>query len=104
MTYMEIHFLGVRRYKVYMIKLEKCPICGGEMKWGYIYSPESRASYWLPGGEPFSFLNYSSENIKKSGGFVLGSATKIGFFAKKRPKSYLCVHCKIIVTVNDEQE
>lgn len=85
-----------------MINLENCPICGKKMKLGCIYAPESRAVYWLPEGRTLLSSLVTNKNIINSGGFVLGNATTIGFFSKNRPASYYCMHCNIIITLNNK--
>lgn len=76
----------------------KCPFCGGDMRRGYIYAPRSSAVYWLSEGITLLRGIVSTKNIEESGGFVLGTSTKIGFIAKKRSSSYHCKSCKILIT------
>ncbi len=76
----------------------RCPFCGKEMVLGYIYAPEGHGTYWLPAHRNFEGYIVSERNVKKSGGFVLGSVTKIGFWAKEIPPSYYCQTCKRLIT------
>ena len=81
-----------------VINMKKCPFCGSDMISGYLYAPRSSAVYWLPEGITLLRGIVSSNNVEESGGVVLGSATRIGFFARKRAKSYYCKLCKILIT------
>ena len=78
-------------------KAMNCPYCGGVMELGYIHAESSHAPYWLPKGAEIKWL--STKGVENSGGFVLGKATKIGFFSTERPASYYCDHCKLVIAI-----
>ena len=75
-----------------------CPLCGEKMKAGYLSSVASKGVYWLPEKNKLLGSFLSDFVVQKSGGFVLGKVTKIGFIASKKPKSYYCSLCKILTT------
>jgi hypothetical protein len=81
------------------IKEQSCPFCDGNLIPGHIYAPESRAVYWLPETESNQGIIVTEENVKKSGGFVLGTVRRIGFIAKKRAESLYCEQCKRLISI-----
>ena len=70
------------------------------MRLGYLFGYRARALYWLPEGwnPGGDFLLRTHSAIEQNGGFVLGTTTKIGFYAKEIPASYHCPTCKILLT------
>ncbi len=83
-----------------MPETKKCPYCGGPMTEGCLYAPDGHGIYWCPREERPSGWVLTTKNVHEAGGFVLGEATKIGFFAKNQPVSYVCKHCGVIITHN----
>jgi hypothetical protein len=72
----------------------KCPFRTAQMECVRIYRDASRAVYWLPeGADNHKMGVLSNQRIERNGGFVIGEATKIGFFSKKKPDSYFCRNC-----------
>ncbi len=64
---------------------------------GRIYSDGGHAAWWLPdSAEPGVLV--TEKSLEKRGGFSLGGATKIGFFATERPVSLYCASCGILIT------
>ena len=76
----------------------KCPYCGEEMKLGRIYGEGEHAVFWLPEHTDYKKWLLSQKRIKDSGGVMLDSATKVGFFAMAKPESYWCETCRIFIT------
>ena len=65
-----------------------CPLCGEKMKAGYLSSVASKGVYWLPEKNKLLGSFLSDFVVQKSGGFI----------ASKKPKSYYCSLCKILIT------
>lgn len=83
----------------------KCPYCNQEMLLGNLYAPSGRAVFWLPSGTELDGWILTHKWIEDKKGFVLGDASKVGFIAKKRPESYYCPDCKIVISKEaDETE
>lgn len=85
-----------------MATIDQCPVCGGEMQCGYILDARGVMTYWLPENKKYMSMALSRKRIESLGGVVLGTETKLGFYAKERSKSYFCAHCNLIITVVDD--
>ena len=77
-----------------------CPYCNKEMAPGTIQAPDSHANYWLPDNTKSSDsgILLSRKSVEKCGGVVLGELRKVGFLSSKRPASYYCKNCRILLT------
>ena len=65
------------------------PFCDGNLIPGHIYAPESRAVYWLPETESNHGIIVTEENVKKSGGFVLGTVRKNRVYCKEKGREFI---------------
>lgn len=77
-----------------------CPYCNKEMAPGTIQAPDSHANYWLPDNTKSSDIGIllSRKSVEKCGRVVLGEVRKVGFLSSKRPASYYCKNCRILLT------
>ena len=77
-----------------------CPYCNKEMEPGTIQAPSSHANYWLPDNTKSSDIGIllSCKSVEKCGGVILGQVRKLGFLSSKRPASYYCKNCRILLT------
>lgn len=77
-----------------------CPYCNKEMAPGTIQAPDSHANYWLPDNTKSSDIGIllSRKSVEKCGGVVLAELRKVGFLSSKRPASYYCKNCRILLT------
>ena len=77
-----------------------CPYCTKEMEPGTIQAPDSHANYWLPDNTKSSDsgILLSCKSVEKCGGVILGQVRKLGFLSSKRPASYYCKNCRILLT------
>ena len=77
-----------------------CPYCTKEMEPGTIQAPDSHANYWLPDNTKSSDIGIllSCKSVEKCGGVILGQVRKLGFLSSKRPASYYCKNCRILLT------
>ena len=81
-----------------------CPYCGGELKEGFVHGDSNRAVFWLPRGVRVGRLMvYSKKAIERCGGFTVDNTTKFCLFANKKPVSYYCARCELLITQLSEQ-
>ena len=77
----------------------KCPYCGKEMELGRLHSSSGRAVFWLPDNTEYKEGLITKKKIEEYGkGVILDTVSKVGFFSKKKPKSYWCNNCKVFIT------
>ena len=74
-----------------------CPYCSGEMVLGELCSGGDKAVYWLPTSADSNFFLLNRKNVETRGGVVLDQTT-VGFIATKRPGTYRCEACRVLVT------
>lgn len=76
-----------------------CPYCGKKMTRGRLCGISQKAVVWLPEGVTLSDVGWASERkIQSLKGRALGEVTKIGFFSKKPPDTFLCPECDILLS------
>lgn len=86
-------------------EIKLCPYCGGELEEGFIHGDSSRGVFWLPRGRRLKSLTvYSKKAIERCGGFAIDNTTRFGFFAVKKPVSYYCGGCELLITPLPERK
>ena len=81
-----------------------CPYCGGKMASGKIYCNQyDLLVYWLPSEIDIRALDvFGRTPILKAGGVLIDQPRKIGFMSKKKPVSYHCPTCHLLITAYQE--
>lgn len=69
-----------------------CPVCGNEMKVGYIGARGGGGLYWLPDGEKLKFT-VSNKIINKHNGIVLVDSNEF----RINRVAYVCEECHKII-------
>ncbi len=85
----------------------ECPFCHEEMKLGYIYGVSGRSVFWLPSTirpKDLGALLATPKPIKEAGGIVLDKTTKLAFLSSKKPGSYYCKACHMLITKLEQED
>lgn len=78
-----------------------CPFCSQTMECGNLYSGRGHAVYWLSNSDDDCITDMAittKRGVEKRGGIVVDKLTKMGFYPKKRPNSYYCKSCNLLIT------
>lgn len=78
-----------------------CPYCGGLLEAGEIRAGEDRAPYWMPEEASVQGFLLTAKAVEKSGGQVIGKASKVGFFQSESVCTGFCKTCRVMITFLD---